>query len=728
MKSKDLIIALIFVLLARMSVFADTTKVMHLQKVNHDIHVDGVIEPVWQEADSVSDFIQYRPYHDEEPSRNTTAKILTNGTSLYCLIVCNDVRKNIQRNTGILDSFGGDVVSLMIDTFGDNRTAYKFAVSASGVRADCRLIDDARNRDYAWDGVWFSDSKIYDWGFVAEMEIPYRSIQYDEKLREWGLDFDRWIPALNEDIYWCRYEENEGQRISKFGRLVFDNYQPTVKGLNLEIFPVAMGKASYRQSGSYNTDPHAGVDIFYNPSQRLTFQLTANPDFAQIEADPYEFNISRYESYFEERRPFFTQGNEIFMPSGRERSSGFYRPLELFYSRRIGRKVADGGEVPLFLGTKAFGRIGGTEYGGFLAMTGAKKYRDDDETFTEPQAVFSSMRLKKQFGDNSQIGLLYVGKNTENEKNGVIDIDGAFRASDWQLSYQVARSYKNNSADFGASAGLLMFKEKLILGIRSRYIGEKFDINQVGFVPWKGTAELTALAGPRWYFEKGYISSVLLYAGTSLNHEKVDAYTDRSAVLGWNMQFRNNWGFEINVIPGVSKEKDIKYKSLEISLSSWFNTSPSWHGNLFAGYSKTYNFSRDYLAFYAWLQSEFDWKALDLLSLGTSLSFFVEGNPDNEIEDVTINTRPFFSFTPVNNLNIRVYVDNLYVQSSDKVEQIIGGFLFSYNFRPKSWIYFAINEVQDRMEEYDAEGRLLSNRLHVRDRVGVLKLKYLFYF
>ncbi|MEX2189633.1 MAG: sugar-binding protein [Bacteroidota bacterium] len=168
------------------------------------------------------------------------ARVLTTENALYCLIVCYDDAENIQQNTGKLDDFGGDIVSIMLDTFGDKKTAYKFAVTASGVKADSRMLDDARNRDYGWDGVWFSESKIYDWGYVVEIEIPYRSIQYDENLNSWGLDFDRWIPKLNEDLYWCAYEQNEGQRISKFGSLVFDDFRPTIKGENLEIYPVGL--------------------------------------------------------------------------------------------------------------------------------------------------------------------------------------------------------------------------------------------------------------------------------------------------------------------------------------------------------------------------------------------------------------------------------------------------------------------------------------------------------
>jgi len=210
-----------------------------------------------------------------------------------------------------------------------------------------------------------------------------------------GLDFDRWIPGSKEDIYWSTYERNEGQRVSKFGKLMLKGTRPSAQGLNLEVYPVGLARATWKSGGKYDVDPDAGVDVFYNPSERLTFQFTGNPDFAQIEADPFEFNISRYESYFSERRPFFTQGNEIFMASGRQQGSGFSRPLELFYSRRIGKILPDGTRVPLHMGTKAFGRLADWEYAGFFAITGEMDYEQHGEKLTEPRASFGSARVKK---------------------------------------------------------------------------------------------------------------------------------------------------------------------------------------------------------------------------------------------------------------------------------------------------------------------------------------------
>jgi hypothetical protein len=719
---------LLFLAFISLGFAANGEKILTLKTTNQEIKIDGVIDNQWSMADSITDFFQQQPYYGKTPSKRTVAKVITTETNLYALIKCYDDPQNIQVNKGTLDEFTGDIVSLMIDTFGDGRTAYKFAVSASGVRSDCRLLDDARNRDYSWDGIWFAASQVYNWGFVVEIKVPYKSIQYDEKLTAWGLDFDRWIPTNTEDLYWGIYEEDEGQRVSKFGKLLLNEFRPSIKGLNLEIYPVGIAKAQYLYDTKYDIDPNAGLDIFYNPSPKLTFQLTANPDFAQIEADPFDFNISRYESYFSERRPFFTEGNEVFMPAGKQRNTGFYTPLELFYSRRIGKKLPDGGEVPLIVGTKAFGRINDWEYGGFVAVTGEKDYMDEDQSFTEDQAVFASARIKKQIFENSSVGILYAGKHSNNNDYGVIDIDGALRTSKWQLAYQLARSYKNNSGDFAGAAGFTMIKPTWLTFIKGRYVGNKFDVDQIGFVPWKGSSELVGLTGPRWYYEEGYIRSILIYGGGFVGYEKVDDYMDKGGLIGFNMQFRNNWGYEINLDAGRSKDENVLYDAYSITLSTWFNTSPKWSGDVWTGYQKTYNFSRDYLAFYSWIGSEFNWNALTLLKIGTSLDVFIEGNPDAEIEDVTYNARPFFSLTPINNLNVRMYLDNVFVRSSDKLEQTIFGFLFSYNFSPKSWIYLAINEFRDRSREYDMLGNPKPKKMHIIDRAAVLKVSYLYYF
>ncbi len=704
-------------------------KIIHLKKTDKKIIIDGIIENAWQEADSTSDFVEFQPYPNSTPQRKTVAKLLSTESSLYCLFVCYDDPAEIQANSGMLDERTGDAVSIMLDTFGDKRTAYKFGVSASGVRSDCRLLDDARNRDYSWDGIWFASSKIYSWGYAVEIEIPYKSIQYDEKLFAWGLDFDRYIPHLHEDIYWISYAENEGQRISKFGSLIFDGFRPKIHGLSLEVYPVGITKATYNIEGKYDWQSDAGLDIFYNPSPKLTLQMTFNPDFAQVEADPYNFNISRYESYFQERRPFFTEGRETFTAAGKLRNMGFYRPLELFYSRRIGKKLRDGSETPLLFGTKAFGRTKGFEYGALIALTGEKEYSYGGNKYVEKRATFGAARIKKQIWGNSSAGILFAGKHEEGHNYGVVDIDGAFRKSDWQLAYQIARSFKDSKGDFAISTGFSQIKSSWFNLAQFRYIGKNFDVSQIGFVPWRGSANFTYGGGPRWVPRKGSVQSVMLFGVAMLEYTDEDAYTDRQLGGGISVQFRNMAGINITFLLGRSKDLNIKYNSFLAQFSTYYFGNPKYHGNFNIAYSKTYNFRRGYAGGLVSANVFGEFKPFVFLSLGTSADIFIELKPNGTTEEITYNSRPFFSLTPFNNLNLRLYVDNVFLRSSSKLEQIVLGFLFSYNFSPKSWIYFAINEVGQRIGEYDENGNLISPlAMKTTDRAAVFKIKYLYYF
>ncbi len=718
------------IILSLTSLFAQTVnedKILYLKKLNSEIIIDGIIDSLWACADSTSDFFQLEPYYNHNPSVFTKVKIISDESNIYCLFLCYE--NNIDQllaNRGMHDGFTGDIVSLMLDTYGDKQTAYKFAVNASGVMADSKILDDGRNRDYTWDGVWSSAAKIYEWGYVVEIKIPYKTLKFNKELTEWGLDFDRWRSYNREDLYWCKYEQNEGQRVSKFGKLKFVEGNPKQSGLNLEIYPVGISKI-LNHNNKYKIEPTAGLDITYNPSERLTILFSANPDFAQIEADPFNFNISRYETYFRERRPFFTQGNEIFLPSGKESNSGFYSPLELFYSRRVGKILPDGKQVPLNFGSKIFGKINDYDYGAFISMTGETDYSLNNKNFNEPKAYFGAFRIKRKILDNSSIGILFVTKNSKNGSNSVFDIDGAFRNSDWQLSYQIAASLKDSKSDFAFSTGFKKFTKYWGTLFKMRGIGKNFNVSEIGFVPWLGTFSSAIVTGPVFIFDEGFIRNIFTYSGANFNYEDEDFFYDRGFILGVSVSMRDGWGFEVNMSSGKSKDNSIIYNSLDLNLGSWINISQNWSANFWSGYSNTFNFRRNYLASYSWFGIQFNARPFGFLNLGASSEIFIEGNPENKIEDITLTSRPFISLTPFNNLNIRLYVDNLYLKSSDKLQRLLIGFLFSWNFSPKSWIYLAVNELKSRVNEFD-NNNILNSKLITVDRIGVFKVKYLYYF
>jgi hypothetical protein len=252
---------------------------------------------------------------------------------------------------------------------------------------------------------------------------------------------------------------------------------------------------------------------------------------------------------------------------------------------------------------------------------------------------------------------------------------------------------------------------------RARAIGKNFEIDQVGFVPWKGTAEAVGLTGPTWFFDEGALSNFVVYGGGVLYYEDVDLYWDRALLLGVNGQFRSNWGFEIDFTTGRNLDGGVVYNASEVEISSWWNIAPTWNANLYGGFSRTYNFDRNYLAPYRWVGLSFSWRPVHFLEVGTTANVWTEGKPSGGIEENTIDARPYFSATPINGLNLKVYVDKVYTTSSSRIQNVQLGALISYNFLPKSWIYAALNERRDRADDV----------LRLTDRAAVIKVKYLYY-
>ncbi len=719
MKNFTILIFCLFVLLSSIFAQDNSNKKLLARKINQAINIDGEIEQIWFSADSVSDYTQFRPYYGKAPTEKTVARVMFSDDALYVLIIAYDKAGVTQYRTGMLDDTESDFLSIMLDTFNDKRTAYKFAVSSTGWRTDARMLNDGRSRDYSWDGIWFAAAKRYDWGYAVEMKIPFKSIKYDVKASSWGVDFDRWILAKMEDIYWCNYSQHEGLRISKFGKLMFEKGAvPEIESLNLELYPVALAKTEMTESGKYKISPHIGFDALYNPSPALTLALTINPDFAQIEADPFKHNISRYETYFSERRTFFIEGTEVFEPEG-----GNYEPLDLFYSRRIGKKLPNGDEVPLTLGGKFYGRKSGWEYGALVAATGEKNYSLYGNQYNEPKSIFGVARVKKQILENSTLGGLFVAANDKNGSNIAFDIDGSVRGSDWQINYQLAESFTDTSNGFGGSFGVNKFASNWLILVKGKYISNDFNVDKIGFVPWKGTGNFVAVAGPRWFFDTGSVKELLFYSGGYLDYEKIDNYTDKGFVLGGQLNFRKLMGISFDFLYGKTKDKDVLYNSYSLNGNIWMHFSPKW--GLFANinYSKTYNFYRDYLGKYLAGRIQGSYLVFHSLEIGTSGNIWTEIDEQGKIEETTLNARPYISLIPINNIKIRIFTDHVFSVSSDRQERFFVGFYFAYNFKPKSWIYFTYNELQQR-ENY--ETAFPSMKTVSRD--ATIKIKYLYYF
>lgn len=306
--------------------------------------LDGQIDdPVWNIVDWQSDFIQSIPSRGENATQTTKFKIIYDKENLYVAIRAYDTNPElIVSNMTEHDNFGGDWVEINIDSYDDNRTGFSFTSMACGSNGDEYISDDGSNWDGSWNPIWTNACKIDNEGWSTEMKIPFSQLRFQDKEdQEWGIQVSRIIYRKNERSHWAEIKK-DAPWVSSMGTL--KGIKNIKTGANLEILPYSAWQIKKMKEDVRNLfrpgnegKLRVGLDGKYMISQNLAADFTINPDFGQVEADPAEINLSGYETYQSERRPFFIEGNDIYSyPLTTAIFGGNYSSDELFYSRRIG--------------------------------------------------------------------------------------------------------------------------------------------------------------------------------------------------------------------------------------------------------------------------------------------------------------------------------------------------------------------------------------------------------
>ncbi len=668
--------------------------------------IDGFIEPVWAGSDSAKNFIQNWPEEGKPASESTTVYLLCDNENLYVAFRCYDEPTKIKAWITLRDEGWGDDVSLVLAPFGDQATGYRFVVNARSVQSDMLLTNDARDSDSDWDGVWQSAAKITDFGYVVEMKIHFKSIRFRPGLSEWGINFKRTITRNNESSWWAAVKRDEGLRLSKAGRLV--GIEPMTKGLNLEAYPVGLLRYEKQPPEEPAISPEGGLDINWYPSGATALQLTTNPDFAQIEADPYQINLSKYELYLSERRPFFTEGADIFKPA---------TGVDLFYSRRIGKRLADGQEVPILEGTKLTTRFERFNVGLLGAVTGRVEYTDwAGNQLAEPLSYYSVVRIKRNIFKNSDVGILYAGKDNAVEYNRVVGMDGAFRTSNLELKLGGARSARTDSTR--GYAGRLEFSwqgKNFYLWTGGSNVGERFDVSQIGYVPRSGYESYYLNPGYQFY-QTGIFQYCSINGLAGLSKESGDPGYGYNCGVNLSPQFKNNWGVGFNLDGGRTYEQsrwfnffDVSFwswtdwtKPVAMSVSGWWvDRTPYYSSGIFSHFAPQAN-----------LNSHVVFKPSPSLSFEVEVNSTVEFDTTNRVERLDWIFRPRLGYALTKDIYLRLYAEPNLVTQIHNINVLL-----AWNFRPKSWLYFALNESRDN--------RTGDERL--QSRIVVLKAKYLFF-
>ena len=305
--------------------------------------IDGLlVDEAWKSVEWSGDFVQREPYEGIDPSQQTAFKILFDNNNLYVAIKAFDTETDkIEKRITRRDEFEGDMVGIQIDSYFDKLTAYSFVVTAGGVKCDEHVTNED-NSDDTWDPVWYAKTSIDHEGWYTEMKIPLTQLRFAKKDQHtWGLQVLRYLFRKEELSAWQHVPMESSRWVSMFGEL------QGIKGIKpkkeVEIIPYVMGKMEWfkeEQNNPYATGFDygfsAGVDGKIAVTNDLTLNFTVNPDFGQVEADPSEVNLTAFETYFPEKRPFFIEGNNIYDFSLTD-GDGPLSQDNLFYSRRIGR-------------------------------------------------------------------------------------------------------------------------------------------------------------------------------------------------------------------------------------------------------------------------------------------------------------------------------------------------------------------------------------------------------
>ncbi len=297
---------------------------------------------VWNQALWANEFTQYEPYEGRQPSRQTAFKIAYDDNNIYALIRCFDQPDSIQTRLTRKDDMDGDLTAIQIDSYFDHRTAFVFMVSAAGVKTDYIISEDGQKEDYTWDPIWYVKTTVDSEGWMAEIRIPLSQLRFGPQSEQvWGLQVVRYLYRKQELSLWQPIPRDASGWVRRFGRLEGIHHIKPRRQIEIAPYFVASAEtypAEKNNPFSKGKDYRSkfGIDGKIGLTNNIIMDLTINPDFGQVEADPSEVNLTAYETYFVEKRPFFIEGKNIFdFPVIADEGSSSEE--NLFYSRRIGR-------------------------------------------------------------------------------------------------------------------------------------------------------------------------------------------------------------------------------------------------------------------------------------------------------------------------------------------------------------------------------------------------------
>jgi len=458
---------------------AEPKRIIQAAEVRHPPKIDGDLsDPAWTDVAFQDGFLQREPAEGSPGTERTEVGLAYNAGNLYIGVKCFDsesgkiIAREMRRDAFVDND---DYFEFILDTYHDRRSGFYFIINPNGVKRDAMMANEGRQYNPAWDGIWQCRTSITEEGWTAEIAIPWKTLRFARSdTTVWGINFARMIRRKNEHVYWQLIPRELGKSgifsLSEAGEL--HGLKNIQMGGNLELRPYFLGGLENDLYTGYRTDrvADAGMDAKIALTANLTLDLTVNTDFAQVEADEQQVNLSRFSLYFPEKREFFLEGAEIFSfagSGGMRHYHGGGSSMDLFYSRRIG--LVNGREARILGGAKMVGKIGRYQVGFLNMLTDETRIETGSGSEVVPRTNHSVIRLRRDILTRGSIGFMLLNKDEINSGtfNRTLGLDGYFPLTrHFSLSGYTAGTLSDTET---FSASILSTKKNLAANIALNY-------------------------------------------------------------------------------------------------------------------------------------------------------------------------------------------------------------------------------------------------------------------
>lgn len=669
---------------------------LEIPRLEHPPKIDGKWDnPIWDQALRIDGFKQFVPKEGADPSHKTVAWLGYDAKNIYCAIKAYDsepekIRYSITTRDNCMED---DWVFLSLDTFNEKRRSYFLIINPLGIQMDMLRIEEGGNdnMDDSWDTVFYSDGKVTDDGYFIEMAIPFKSIRFpDDEEKVWSVCLGRTIARSGEIQMYPPMTKDKPGLISQAQEMVIRG--KVEKGKNFELMPVATSLKTKGDNMTFNP----GVNFKWGINSDMTLDMAANPDFSHIEADAPQIDVNqRFALYYNEKRPFFLEGMEIFR----------FPQIDMVYTRRINDPIA---------GAKLTGKTGRFTYGMLSALdTSPTESLWDVSSGSgggDRNALYNIFRVKADVFKESYVGFSFTDKEMGGAWNRVAGLDGQFKFNDrWFLSFQAIGSktrFGDQTTTTFAPAMYLdfsYFSKHLSVGAYGLSIHPDFEASS-GYVNRTDYRSVGTYLGYRIYPEKKNLQQI----GFRLNFGRRFGYADEVMQDQWvraSAQIRLSEFSQVDLEYSNQMERyggmDFYRNSFEIQtqlmLLSWvtlaaaFETGESIYydpDDPFKGYSNVYAIMAIF-------------KPSRRIRLGVDFmkqTFWEKWGGEQVYDFNVVRTRTTYQLSK--SLSVRGIVDYNHFY-----KEFYGSFLFRYQLRPGTVFFLGVdnNMLQNDFGRYASD-------------------------